>query len=95
MSETIFCDLRCIWCFSFGAYVLNVNSPSYVQLGFSHVLKECPTTSSSQRRATAVGGAGARSAMLGSGNLDPGVYPAAGPCSSTSLQRHLGSCHGL
>ena len=31
-----------------------------------------------------------RIAVLGSGNLDPGVYPAAGPCSNASPQRNLG-----
>ena len=59
------------------------------------VLKERPTTSSSRRRATAVGEAGARIAVLGSENLDPGVYPTAGPCISASLQRTLGLSRGL
>ena len=59
------------------------------------VLKERPTTSSSRRRATAVGEAGARIAVLGSENLDPGAYPTAGPCISASLQRTLGLSRGL
>ena len=32
---------------------------------------------------------------LDSLNLDPDVYPKAGPCSNASLQRNLGLCHGL
>jgi len=59
------------------------------------VLKERPATSSSRRRAAAVGEAGARIAVLGSENLDPGVYPTAGPCISASLQRILGLSRGL
>ena len=56
---------------------------------------ERPTTSSLRRRVTAVGGAGARIAQLGSETLDPGLYPTAGPCSNASLQRNLGLCRGL
>ena len=48
-----------------------------------------------RRRATAVGEAGARTAVLGSENLDPGVYPTAGPCISASLKRTLGLSRGL
>ena len=48
------------------------------------VLKERPTTSSSRRRIKSVGGAAARIAVLGSGNLDPGVYPAVGSCSNSN-----------
>ena len=59
------------------------------------VLKERPTTPSSRRRATAVGEAGARIAVLGSGDLDPGVYPTARPCISASLQRTVGLSRGL
>ena len=36
-----------------------------------------------------------RIAVLSSGNLDPDVYPTAGPCSNESLQRNLGLCRGL
>ena len=59
------------------------------------VLKELPSASSSRRRVTAIEGAGARIAVLGSENLDPGVYPTAGPCISASLQRILGLSRGL
>ena len=59
------------------------------------VLKERPTAPSSRRRATAVGEAGARIAVLGPENLDQGVYPTAGPCISASLQRILGLSRGL
>ena len=59
------------------------------------VLKECPTAPSSRRRATAVGEANARIAVLGSENLDSGVYPTAGPCISASFQRILGLSRGL
>ena len=57
--------------------------------------KERPTASSSRRRVAAVGGVGARIAVLGSENLDPGVYPTAGPCISASLKRILGLSRGL
>ena len=59
------------------------------------VLKERPTTSFSRRQATAVGEAGARIAVLGLENLDPDVYPTAGPCISASLQRTPGLSRGL
>ena len=61
----------------------------------SQVLKDRPTAPSSRRRAAAVGEAGARIAMLGSENPDPGVYPTVGPCISASLQRILGLSRGL
>ena len=59
------------------------------------VLKERPKAPSSRRRVTAVGGSGARIAVLGSDNLDPGAYHTARPCGTASLQRNLGLCRGL
>ena len=59
------------------------------------VRKGTPATYSQRRRATAVEGAVLRIAVLGSENLDPGVYPTAGPCISASLQRTLGLSRGL
>ena len=59
------------------------------------VLKERPTAPSLRRRVTAVGGASARIAVLGSDKIDPGAYPTAEPCRSASLQRNLGLCRDL
>ena len=61
----------------------------------SHAMVFASATSSSRRQVAAVGGAGARIAVLGSVNLDPDVYPTAGPCSNASLQRNMGLCRGL
>ena len=59
------------------------------------VLKERPTAPSLRRRVTAVGGASARIAVLGSDNPDPDVYPTAGPCSNAALKRSMCLCRGL
>ena len=59
------------------------------------VLGVRPITPSSRRRVTAVEGAGTRIAVLFSENLDPDVYPTAGPWSNAPLQRNTGLCCGF
>ena len=73
------------------------NSPPSYFLVFrvASILKERPTVPSSRQRATAAGGAAARTVMLGPDNQDPGAHLTAGPCGSASLLRYPGLCRGL